>query len=129
MTVVHPGTPTAYLAGPSEQVPEGGRLVVDVSDVTLGIFRVRGELYAYENVCPHQGGPVCQGRIVPRVRDVLDEGRRVVSSRFDEAELHLVCAWHGAEFNLVTGAHPTQPRFTLRSFPVEEREGAIYVTV
>ena len=39
--------------GKSTDVPELGRLVVDVGQRTIGIFRVNGKLYAYDNVCPH----------------------------------------------------------------------------
>ena len=67
-------TDVRYHAGPSTGVPEKGRLVVDASDRTIGIFRIDGKLYAYENRCPHQGGPVCQGMVTPGVVELLDEG-------------------------------------------------------
>ena len=76
MTATQPTT--RHLVGRSEDVPEGGRHVVDVAGTTIGVFRFKGRLYAYENVCPHQGGPVCQGRLVPRVAEVLDEGKRTI---------------------------------------------------
>ncbi len=55
-------TPTLrHRAGRSDSIPDNGRLVVDIGDTTVGIFRVKGKLFAYENTCPHMGGPVCQG--------------------------------------------------------------------
>ena len=58
--------------GAPDDVPERGRLVVEIAGpdgpVTLGVFRFAGRLHAWENVCAHQGGPACQGRIVSRVR-------------------------------------------------------------
>src|SRR5688572_30928605 len=60
--------PLRHLAARSDGIPEGGRLVVDIGDNTVGIFRVRGQLFAYENTCPHMGGPVCQGLIIPAVQ-------------------------------------------------------------
>jgi nitrite reductase/ring-hydroxylating ferredoxin subunit len=46
-------------------VPERGRLVVDCGGTSIGIFRLDGVLHAYENLCPHAGGPVCQGLMIP----------------------------------------------------------------
>ena len=126
MTATHPTT--RHLVGRSEDVPEGGRHVVDVAGTTIGVFRFKGRLYAYENVCPHQGGPVCQGRLVPRVAEVLDEGKRSRGQRFDSDDLHIVCPWHGFEYSVATGAHPGHRHIRLRDFPVDEEEGNVYVT-
>jgi nitrite reductase/ring-hydroxylating ferredoxin subunit len=119
--------PTGHLIAASEDIPEGGRLVVDVGGTTIGVFRFHNRLYAYENVCAHQGGPVCQGRLVHRVVEVLDAGKHSMGMEFDPNRLHLVCPWHGAEYDVVTGEHPTQQSFRLRRFPVAERNGGIHV--
>jgi nitrite reductase/ring-hydroxylating ferredoxin subunit len=113
----------------SVDVVNGGRLIVDVGDLTLGIFRIDGTLYAYENVCAHQGGPACQGRMVPRVAEVLDERKAAHGRTFHESEMHVVCPWHGTEYVITTGAHPTIPDMRLRSFPVREEEGNIVITL
>lgn len=126
MTATQPTT--RHLVGRSEDVPEGGRHVVDVAGTTIGVFRFKGRLYAYENVCPHQGGPVCQGRLVPRVAEVLDEGKRSRGQRFDSDDLHIVCPWHGFEYSVATGTHPGHRHIRLRDFPVDEEEGNVYVT-
>lgn len=118
-----------FLVGGAESVPEGGRLIVDVDDCTIGIFRVANKLYAYENVCAHQGGPACQGRIVPRVRENIDEQQCAHGMRFDDSELHVVCPWHGAEYVITTGRHVTVPEMALRSIDISERGGMIYVHV
>lgn len=110
-------------------VPERGRLVVAVGPVTLGIFRFRDRLYAYENVCAHQGGPACQGRIVSRVRERLDEAQRSQGLVFDEDTMHIVCPWHGFEYDVTTGRHPGRADFALRPIPVTESGGRIHVTL
>jgi nitrite reductase/ring-hydroxylating ferredoxin subunit len=79
----------------SEDVPEGGRLVVGIDHLEVGIFRLDGALYAYENICQHQGGPVCQGMIIKRVIEVLDEHMQSRGDAFSETDLHVVCPWHG----------------------------------
>ena len=64
---------TAIVAALTEDVLEGGRVVVDVDGTEVGIFRLDGRLYAWENRCAHVGGPVCQGVLMNRVVERLDE--------------------------------------------------------
>ncbi|HLJ46942.1 MAG TPA: Rieske 2Fe-2S domain-containing protein [Bryobacteraceae bacterium] len=113
----------------SAAVAEGGRLVVDVGERTIGVFRVRDKLYAYENSCPHQGGPVCQGAILPRVVEQLNEDRESQGFDFHPRDLHIVCPWHGFEFNIETGCHPASPAMRLSPVPVAEDEGLVHVTI
>jgi nitrite reductase/ring-hydroxylating ferredoxin subunit len=124
-----PTTSQKVFVGASDRVPEGTRLVVDVADMTIGIFRVEGKLYAYLNRCAHQGGPVCQGKIVPRVTEVIDERGESHGFAFDESNLHIVCPWHGFEYDIKTGMHPGRPSAQLIRVTVEEASDGIYVTV
>jgi nitrite reductase/ring-hydroxylating ferredoxin subunit len=121
--------PVRHLVAPSAAIPENGRLVVDVGDATVGIFRVGGRLFAYENSCPHMGGPVCQGLVIPAVRELLDERQASRGYAFDESEMRIVCPWHGYEFAIETGAHPAKPSIRLTPVPVDEQDGQIYVEV
>jgi nitrite reductase/ring-hydroxylating ferredoxin subunit len=118
-----------HLAGRSDAIPPNGRLVVDIGDTTVGIFRVGGRLLAYENSCPHMGGPVCQGLIIPAVREVVDERRVSTGYAFDESEMRIVCPWHGYEFAIETGAHPAKSSIRLRRLEVEETGGDVFVTL
>ena len=124
-----PATSQRVYVGAGERVPEGGRLVVDVGDKTIGIFRVEGKLYAWENRCAHQGGPVCQGKIIPRVTEIIEPGGESRGFAFDEASLHIVCPWHGFEYGIRTGVHPGRPSAKLIRVAVEEAADGIYVTV
>jgi nitrite reductase/ring-hydroxylating ferredoxin subunit len=118
-----------HRAARSEGIPDNGRLVVDIGDETVGIFRVRGRLFAYRNTCAHMGGPVCQGLIIPAVRELIDERKISTGYAFDESEMRIVCPWHGYEFSIETGSHPGKPSIRLTPVPVEEVEGEIYVTL
>jgi nitrite reductase/ring-hydroxylating ferredoxin subunit len=120
--------PEAIVAALTEDVLEGGRVVVDVAGTEVGIFRLDGQLYAWENRCAHVGGPVCQGALMNRVTERLDNGRRSLGDDFAE-ELHIVCPWHGYEYNVRTGLHPADPRARLRAIEVEERGGEILVRI
>jgi nitrite reductase/ring-hydroxylating ferredoxin subunit len=124
-----PATSERTYVGARDRVPEGGRLVVDVGDKTIGIFRVGGTLFAWENVCAHQGGPVCQGKMIPRVTEVIDEGGESHGFAFDESHPHIVCPWHGFEYDIQTGVHPGRPAARLIPVAVEESADGIYVTV
>jgi nitrite reductase/ring-hydroxylating ferredoxin subunit len=124
-----PTTTQRVFAGAREKVPEGGRLVIDVGEITIGLFRVGGRLYAYLNKCAHEGGPVCQGKMIPRVTEVIDERGESHGFAFDEARPHIVCPWHGFEYDIKTGEHPGLPGARLIRVPVEEAADGIYVTV
>jgi nitrite reductase/ring-hydroxylating ferredoxin subunit len=118
-----------WLAGDGAEIPNGGRLVVDVGDTSVGIFRVEGQLYAYLNVCVHMGGPACQGKILPRVVDVIDEDRQAHGQVWDESDPHVVCPWHGFEYSIKTGRHAGIPSISLKAVLVEESDGVVYVTL
>ena len=113
----------------SADVAEGGRLVVDVGDRTIGVFRVKNKLYAYENTCPHQGGPVCQGAVLPRVVERLSDAKESHGFDFHPHDLHIVCPWHGYEFNIETGCHPATASMRLSPVPVGEEQGFVYVAI
>ena len=121
--------PLRHLAARSDGIPEKGRLVLDIGDTTVGIFRVNGKLFAYENTCPHMGGPVCQGLIIPAVRELVNEKQVSTGYAFDESEMRIVCPWHGYEFSIETGSHPGKQSIRLRSVVVEEEGGDVYVTI
>lgn len=118
-----------YRVAASDELGEGERLIIDVAGETIGLFRLEGEVFAYHNVCPHQGGPACQGRLISRVREKLDDGKRSLGMTFDDSDPHVVCPWHGFEFSIKTGQHVTAPNYKLRRFPIEERGGQIYVSL
>ena len=112
-----------------DEIAEGDRRLVRAGEVVVGVFFIRGRYYAYRNRCVHQGGPVCEGTILGKVEAVLAADRHVVRERFSSDEIHLVCPWHGYEYNLETGACAPDPALRLTAYPVIERDGGIYVRV
>jgi hypothetical protein len=111
------------------EIPEGGRKVIVAEGIEIGVFRVDGTLKAWRNECPHQGGPVCQGRIMKSVEERLDEERRSLGIHYKEGTLNVICPWHGYEFCIRTGRHTGLDRIRLASHSVTVRDGAIYVGV
>jgi nitrite reductase/ring-hydroxylating ferredoxin subunit len=73
------------------------------------------------------GGPVGEGIILGKVEAVLDEQKRLVEERFSETELHLICPWHGWEYDVTTGVCAGDKRLRLKKYPVVERDGNVYV--
>ena len=108
---------------------DGARIFVDVDHTEIGVFEHRGELFAYENVCRHQGGPVCEGTVLGKVEAILGDDKVQLGERFSEESIHLICPWHGWEYDLRTGACATDPTVAIRKYEVYERDGELYVVV
>jgi len=112
-----------------DDIADGERRIVEDGGTEIGVFRLGDRYFAWESICPHQGGPVCQGRIMNRVEEVIGEDRRSHGYRFVEEDVHIICPWHGFEFNIRTGRHPGDPETRLRGYEVALRDGSIYVRV
>ena len=84
----------ASLAG----LPPGSSTVVEVEGKEIALFNQGGTVYALDNMCPHAAGPLAEGTV--------EEGK-------------VECPWHGASFDLKTGASssPLAPR-GVRAYPV-----------
>ena len=111
-----------------EEFGSGCRIVA-AGALEIGVFRHGDGYVAYRNLCPHQGGPACEGVIVPRVTVVLDADQSFRRNAFDRDEMQFVCPWHGYEYKLATGECVGDPRVRLRKFKVTERDGQIYVAI
>lgn len=117
------------LVGAEADIPEGGGVLVLADGVEIGVFKVGGRIVAYHNRCAHQGGPVCIGEILGRYEEVLGPDGSSRGERFSEDDLHIVCPWHGWEYELATGRCHADRRFGLKRYQVEVREGNVYVGV
>jgi nitrite reductase/ring-hydroxylating ferredoxin subunit len=108
-----------YVICPLSEFPEGCRRIVTVAGRSIGIFNVGGKFYALRNRCPHQGAPLCLGRLmVPRLPSkpyefVLGDEPTVIK-----------CPWHGWEFDLTTGRSVFNPH-KLRVRKYEVRVGSL----
>ncbi|MGH3319043.1 MAG: Rieske (2Fe-2S) protein [Streptosporangiaceae bacterium] len=114
---------------PRTALADGTRFLVEVDGVEIGVLEHAGELFAYENRCAHQGGPVCEGIVLGQVEQVVDGAGRDRGARFAADRPHLICPWHGWEFELRSGDSVAYPDLRLRRVPVVERDGGVYVAV
>lgn len=109
--------------------PDPGRRIVEVDGVAVGVFCRDGTFTAYENVCPHMGGPVCQGKIIARVEERVADDKTSLGFAFSKDETNIVCPWHGYEFNIATGRHQGNPRLRLRSVEVRVLDDDVLITL
>jgi nitrite reductase/ring-hydroxylating ferredoxin subunit len=117
-----------YFVGKLDEFGEGDRKVVSCDGVEVGVFKVDGELYAWYNNCAHMRGPICQGRIFKKVVEPVADDHTTRSLAFSETK-HIVCPWHGYEFDLKTGLHPGNQRMRLRKANLQIEEGGVYVVL
>ncbi|WP_240414171.1 Rieske (2Fe-2S) protein [Paenibacillus periandrae] len=113
-----------YEAASLMELQEKGRVIAMVKGMEIGIFLVKGSLYAWRNVCPHAAAPVCVGVVC---------GTRLPSMVYEyqygrEQEI-IRCPWHGWEFDLTNGQHLADPNVRLRGYEVETEGDQVYVLI
>jgi nitrite reductase/ring-hydroxylating ferredoxin subunit len=90
------------------EVAEGKPKAVRVKGHSIALFNIGGRIYATDNQCPHMGYPLTRGAI----RDGV-----------------LTCDWHGWSFDLEGGGCFVGGCDDLATFPVEVRDGEIWLSV
>jgi nitrite reductase/ring-hydroxylating ferredoxin subunit len=119
-----PRTPQVWPVARVDEIAPGERLILTIKERSVGVFNVNGEYVALLNICPHELAPVCRGRVggttLPSPPGEYRWGR--------EGEI-VACPWHGWEFDLLTGTMLADARIRLKRYPVDVRDGTIYVTL
>jgi nitrite reductase (NADH) small subunit len=105
------------------------RKVLVAGRFEVGVFRLGDAFYAYENRCAHMAGPVCQGRVLERVEEVIRADKTAHGFRFAKDRVNIVCPWHGYEYDIRTGRHQGNDAVQLTAFPVRVAAGKVYVTL
>ena len=77
------GNDLVRICGVNDLPAEGGVCEVQAGKLALCVAKLNGKIFALDNECPHEGGPLGEG--------VLEDGK-------------VVCPWHGYAFDLNTGA-------------------------
>jgi 3-phenylpropionate/trans-cinnamate dioxygenase ferredoxin subunit len=100
--------------------PPGTRKIVTVGGRSIGVFNIRGRFYALRNRCPHQGAPLCTGRI--KGTTLPGKPYEYVYGREDEI---IQCPWHGWEFEIETGrTHFNPHRMRVKTYDVTVESAA-----
>jgi 3-phenylpropionate/trans-cinnamate dioxygenase ferredoxin subunit len=85
---------------PLGDLPPGARRIVEHEDLEIGIFNCNGEIFAIEDRCSHDDGPLAEGE-------------------FDQSTCTVECPRHGSLFDLRTGKPKTLPAYVpVETFPV-----------
>jgi nitrite reductase/ring-hydroxylating ferredoxin subunit len=69
--------------GTVQEVTPGKSKQVKVGNKTIALFNVSGTIYAIDDTCPHRGAPLWEGTLT---------------------EKEVTCPWHGARFDVTSGA-------------------------
>lgn len=92
--------------GRVDEVPQGGAKVVLVKERPIALFNVGGQFYAIHDLCPHEGGPLHEGRLKGCV---------------------IACPWHDLAFDIRNGQGIDGGGYCVGSYEVRVEDGTIYV--
>lgn len=95
---------------PLEELPTGSVRIVPVRPLlSIGVYNCDGRLYAIEDRCTHDDGPLCEGD-------------------WDPVTCEVICPRHGARFDVRTGAALLLPAYIpVDTFPARVREDGVVV--
>ena len=96
---------------PLDELPPGEVKIVHAGLISVGVYNLEGELYALEDRCSHDDGPLCEGD-------------------FDVEEGYAVCPRHGAHIDIRSGRALTLPAVTpVDTFGVRVEDGIVKLTL
>lgn len=91
-----------------DEIPEGQGRVFQAAGREIALFRIGGQFYALDNICPHRGGPLGEGIV---------------------CGTEVTCPWHAWSFDLRTGAYTFDPELAVEKFEVRVEDGQVQVAV
>jgi nitrite reductase (NADH) small subunit len=92
----------------TQDVPLGEGRTVTVAGRPLAVFRTGEGFFALDNTCTHMGGPLADGIV---------------------ADETVACPLHDRRFELATGRAVGHECGGVAVYPVEECDGAVFVTI
>jgi len=96
---------------PAAELSPGAMRLVEHDGKKIGVFNCDGKLYAIEDRCSHDNGPLAEGE-------------------FDQDTCTVECPRHGSLFDLSTGRPKTLPAFqSVETFPVAVEDDTITLEV
>ena len=114
-----------HVVGVVADFPEGTHKVVEVGRREIGVFNIRGEFYGLPNVCPHQTGPLCEGK--PALGTLASAAENGWKFEWVHDGEIVACPWHGLEYHVPTGGCIAYPNVNLRSYEVVAEDGKVKV--
>lgn len=78
--------------------PGGPASIYEIDGHSIAVWSLDGKFYAYENVCPHRGGPVGEGDVDGKI---------------------VTCPWHGWTYDITTGISLVRPTVRLKPYELK----------
>ena len=98
----------------TNEIEPGQSRLIEAKGKQIALFNVDGKFFAVQEVCPHKGGPIHDGKL---------EGQIVT------------CPWHHASFDVTNGRVlkiPFPPEYgtatDLKKYEVVERPDGVYIS-
>lgn len=91
----------------SDVAPGSGK-IFELDGNSIAVWNLNGNFFAFQNICPHRGGPVGEGEVEGTV---------------------ITCPWHGWSFDITTGASPINPAAKLTRYDVKVEGDEVKVAV
>ena len=98
--------PNFVRIGAVEDFPEGQGRIISAARKPVAVFKAGGKFYAVNNICPHMGGPIGEGRLRGYLVD---------------------CPWHGWSYDIRNGKDPTPPGHDISAYEVKVEGDVISV--
>lgn len=108
--------PKEHVVGVITDFPEGAHHVVRIGRRQIGIFNIGGKFHGLPNLCPHQTGPLCEGKATTGTL-VSKQEHDWTLEWVHEGEI-VACPWHGLEYHIPTGQCLAFPEIRLRTYDV-----------
>lgn len=84
------------------EIPPGQGKIFELDGNSIAVWNLNGNFFAFQNMCPHRGGPVGEGDVEGTI---------------------ITCPWHGWSFDIPTGVSTINPAAKLTKYEVKV-EGA-----
>jgi 3-phenylpropionate/trans-cinnamate dioxygenase ferredoxin subunit len=96
---------------PVAELPPGARRLVEHDGMKIGVFNCDGTIYAIEDRCSHDDGPLAEGE-------------------FDADACTVECPRHGSLFDLTSGRPKTLPAYQpVPTYPVTIEDDTVKLEV
>ncbi len=87
-------------------IPEGGSKLVMVDDTPIALFKIKGEVHAWDNRCPHRGASLADGNI---------------------SESVIQCKYHLWEFDIKSACAVANSDLKVKAFEVVIEDGDVFI--
>jgi 3-phenylpropionate/trans-cinnamate dioxygenase ferredoxin subunit len=100
-----------YDVCPLDELPPGSMKLVPAGSITVGVFNCGGNIYAIEDRCSHDDGPLAEGD-------------------WDRESCTVICPRHGSHFDLTSGRPLSLPAYEpVETFPARIEDGIVKIEV